>query len=156
MPPDAPTSGECVPDYQAAMNVQMNADRLHRMLGRLTYREGWSFSIVAHAGWTRGLQIRLNVPDSNTPRGGGMSVQLLVDHQFQVPYFPMGDDEIERWLLDCILLVERHEACENFRLDGVAPYYPEHGHGADPYRLHKTALHGSSGQGHAGGDDADR
>ncbi len=39
----------------------------------------------------------------------------------------------QRWLLDQILLIERHEACEFFRVDGDRAYAPHHGPGNDPY-----------------------
>lgn len=38
-----------------------------------------------------------------------------------------------RWLFEQVLLVERHEACEFFVVDGERPYAPRHGPGNDPY-----------------------
>jgi hypothetical protein len=45
-----------------------------------------------------------------------------------------------QWLLDQILLVERHEACEFFRIKGERIYAPHHGPGNDPYIVF---VHGS-------------
>lgn len=101
---DQPRAGY-LPDYEAQLATQQNVRKLQQLLGRLSYKPGWKFSTISHAGWHSALQIRLNTLDSN----------------------------------HCILRVEHHEACEHFRLDGVAPFYPEHGEGADPYRLRRTA-----------------
>ncbi len=38
-----------------------------------------------------------------------------------------------RWLFDQIGLVETHERCEFFEVDGDKPYAPSHGFGQDPY-----------------------
>lgn len=38
-----------------------------------------------------------------------------------------------RWVLDCCVRVEGHEACEFFDDGGERPYAPNHGPGNDPY-----------------------
>lgn len=43
----------------------------------------------------------------------------------------------QRWLFDQVLLVEQHEACEFFQVDGRRPYAPNHGPGRNPYTIHE-------------------
>jgi hypothetical protein len=129
-----PRSEEWVSDAQAGLNVQTNTTRIEALLQRITYREGWSFDVIAHGGWARALRIRVNTTDPHLSRDG-RTVGVLIDHQFQVPWFVMGEAETLRWLLDNVLAVERHEACEWLQVDGIAPFMPEHGEGSDPYRI---------------------
>lgn len=143
-------SGAAVAEWisaaQEQVNVQSNDALIRRLLDRLTYREGWSFSIVAHGGWHRALQIQVNATDPHLSRNG-RTVQVLVNHQFQVPYFVMTQDEMLRWLLDCVLAVERHETCEWLQVDGVAPFMPEHGEGSDPYKIPVLSARSSNDDG---------
>lgn len=121
-------------DTQLDVNISQNAAKLHTMINHLKYKPNWSFFIFAHAGIYKGLKIRLNTVDSTRPSGSGYS-NLLVDHQFQIPYYAMTTEQLERWLLDCILLVELHEACEQFKLNDEAIFFPEHGENSNPYKI---------------------
>lgn len=56
-----------------------------------------------------------------------------VRHYMPVPPAAYNEKSWRRWLLEQILLVERHEACEFFKIDGIRPYAPLHGPGNDPY-----------------------
>lgn len=56
-----------------------------------------------------------------------------VNHYMPVPPAAYNRQSWQRWLLDQFLLVERHEACEFFTIDGERPYAPHHGPGNDPY-----------------------
>ena len=56
-----------------------------------------------------------------------------VNHLFPIPPATYNDESWRRWLFDCILKVETHEACEFFEIDGIRPYAPNHGPGNDPY-----------------------
>jgi hypothetical protein len=40
-----------------------------------------------------------------------------------------------RWLLECIFLVEKHEAMEHFEQDGFKTFYPAHGPGQPLYTI---------------------
>jgi hypothetical protein len=52
-----------------------------------------------------------------------------------VPAATYNERSWRRWLLDRLLKVETHEACEFFQLDGERPYAPHHGPGWDPYMV---------------------
>jgi hypothetical protein len=128
---------------------------LRDMIAVLRYRPGWRFSLRTGSTWGAGgatagdhvpsasagpvlcwpgepcwLVIDARVADSGTGE------LVLVQHMFSVPVRPgLPAAYWRRWLLDRILDVERHEACEYFTLDGARPFYPEHGPGADFYGI---------------------
>jgi hypothetical protein len=56
-----------------------------------------------------------------------------VQHYFPVPPAAYDERSWRRWLLERLIEVERHEACEFFQIDGRRPYAPHHGPGNDPY-----------------------
>jgi hypothetical protein len=58
-----------------------------------------------------------------------------VQHSMPVPPAAFDRRSWQRWLLDQVLLVERHEACEFFQIDGKRPYAPLHQPGSDPYMI---------------------
>ena len=67
-----------------------------------------------------------------TPGSGGSGTVILADHVFLAPG---ASGDWERWLLDRILDVERHEAMEFFSISGRRPFYPEHGPQARLYDI---------------------
>lgn len=56
-----------------------------------------------------------------------------VNHYMLVPPASYNEQSWRRWLFEQCLLVERHECCEFFKIDGMRPYAPHHGPGNDPY-----------------------
>jgi hypothetical protein len=112
---------------------------LAALVGELTYREGWRFHLEVidrdrdSEGKVvgRGLTLIVNIEclDSYT----GMPKRVY--HYFPVIPATYDARSWQRWLFECILLVERHEAMEFFTLAGVKPYAPSHGPGNDPYLI---------------------
>lgn len=54
------------------------------------------------------------------------SLPRVFAHQFSAP---PGRHPVQwwvRWLLDCIIAIERHEAMEQFRVDGAVAFNPHH------------------------------
>lgn len=115
----------------------------------LSYKNGWSFElrdmvrdpINTHGAEGRGLTLIISIvtPDSYNKRR-----TIQVNHYFIVPAATYHITSWRRWLLDCILKVEQHEACEFFTLWDpevddervfVKPFAPLHGPGEDPYRI---------------------
>lgn len=43
--------------------------------------------------------------------------------------------QMRRFILDSILKVEAHEACELFRYEGEPIFFPDHSPGGDPYAI---------------------
>lgn len=104
----------------------------------LVYKSGWRFTLE---GTDRGqgstgltLCILIHTPDSYHPEK-----HREVMHFFIVPAAAYDRQSWQRWLLEQILLVERHEACEFFQVDCERPYAPNHGPGRDPYIVFEYA-----------------
>lgn len=97
------------------------------LVGRLTYKPGWTFKIGGPGG--RYLCVFATTPDSNNP-----ARQRTTQHMFEIPDQP-DDHTAARWIFDRLLLVELHEAGEFFTLAGRRPFYPHHQDEGSPYDL---------------------
>lgn len=106
-------------------------DALKSLIERLDYK-GWTFDLVNRdrGQGSRGLTLDIFpvCQDSYNPGRG-----LNVVHHMLVPPAVYNEVSWRRWLFEQVLLVERHEACEFFKIDGKRPYAPHHGPGNDPY-----------------------
>lgn len=112
------------------------------LVDQLEYKNGWRFRLEQRdrgqgsVGLT--LTIQITGPDSYDPH------QIMrVNHYFPVPPASYLKHTWQRWLLEQVVLVERHEACEFFTVEGVKPFAPHHGPGEDPYTIFE---HGSDEQ----------
>jgi hypothetical protein len=108
---------------------------LFDLVDRLTYRPGWTFALVRDLDRGQGssgltLDIVTLGYDSYHPERGE---SYRVHHFMPVPPAAYDRASWQRWLLEQLLLVERHEAMEFFDIDGERPYAPNHGPGHDPY-----------------------
>lgn len=119
-----------------------SVDLLQEVVESVTYKPGWTLALKEmyrhgeHLGGGTGttLSVRLECEDSTKP---GEKVGL--HHLFAVPPAAYNRQTWERWVLDCIIQVETHEALEFFRVDGWAPYFPPHGfaNGHNPYVIER-------------------
>lgn len=91
---------------------------LKELLSRFTYRPGWDFNILRERD-TYILHISADVVDSDNPH-------KIAPLQFAhgIPQFVPPAFDWQRWLLDMIMEVERHECREFFKIDGVKVYDP--------------------------------
>lgn len=109
------------------------ADVLADVVSRVTYKPGWTFTLtdIDRGQGCEGLTLLIgaNVPDS----WGSANIDIL--HLMPVPAAAYDAETWARWVLEQVFLVERHEAMEFLKLDGVAPFFPEHGPGRDPYAV---------------------
>lgn len=107
---------------------------LAKLVKALRYKPGFSFELVDQnrgqgcAGLT--LNILAEVDDSYNP---GRKTRVM--HYMPVPPAAYDERSWLRWLLDQILLVESHEACEFFKVNGKRPFSPNHGPGRNPYSI---------------------
>lgn len=106
---------------------------LRQLVDGLTYKPGWTFTL--HDWLDRGqgsvgttLVITALVLDSYHPAS-----HIRVNHYMPVPPAAFDTRSWRRWLLEQILLVERHEAAEFFAVHEDRPYAPSHAAGNDPY-----------------------
>jgi hypothetical protein len=111
--------------------VAPDPDVLYELVKRIEYRPGWSFHLadLDRGQGSEGLTLIIQavVPDSYNPR------DIRISHYMPVPPASFNEQSWRRWLLEQIILVETHEACEFLKFDGERPYAPHHGHGEDPY-----------------------
>lgn len=113
---------------------------LTELVSEVAYKPGWSFELwdgerrgehyVGSTGLT--LSIRAQVPNSTAEGTVG------VHHIMPVPPATWRRRTWQRWVLDQILLVERHEAMEFYRVGSRTPFFPAHGSGADPYEIREV------------------
>lgn len=113
---------------------------LEELIGQLYYRPGWRFALgtierdpaSTHGSSAGGLTF---IATTNTLDSYDHHRHIAVNHYFPVPAATYNRASWQRWLLNCLLLVEQHECCEFFTIDGAKPFAPLHGPGEDPYRI---------------------
>jgi hypothetical protein len=107
---------------------------LASLVSRVSYRPGWKFMLgdVDRGQGSEGLTLSVVTVgyDSYHPERGET---YRVIHYFPVPPAAYDERSWRRWLLERVLEIERHEACEFFQIGGERPYAPHHGPGNDPY-----------------------
>jgi hypothetical protein len=108
-------------------------DALEDVLARLQFAQpGWTFELrecEKHAG-ARGLTLVISIETTDAYHPGE---PYTVTHYLSVPPASHDFRNWARWVLEMILLVQRHEAMEAFVIDGERPFAPGHGGGHDPY-----------------------
>lgn len=111
-------------------------DALSEIVNGLKYRPGWTFRLVDidRGQGSRGLTFIVTSKGFDTyniDRGE----TYRVNHYFPVPPAAYGRQSWERWVLDRLIDVETHEACEFMVVDGRRPFPPVHAPGWDPYAV---------------------
>jgi hypothetical protein len=109
---------------------------LAELVAGMSYRPRWRFSLehVDRGQGSEGLTLVIVSQgyDTHHPERGE---NYGVVHYMPVPPAAFDRRAWVRWLLDQLLDVETHEACEFFRVDGAQPFAPNHGPGRNPYAI---------------------
>jgi hypothetical protein len=107
---------------------------LHDLVDRLTYKPNWKITLadVDRGQGSEGLTLCILIATPNSYKPDEIR---SVMHYMIVPAAAYDDRSWQRWLLDQILLVETHEACEFFAVEGVKVFAPRHAPGNDPYTI---------------------
>jgi hypothetical protein len=126
---------------EAEQNTQVAPwpDDLDAIVSTMVYRPGWRFALQhedrgqGSAGLTFEV-VSLGYDTYHLDRGQ----TYRVAHWFPVPPAAYNRQSWLRWVLDRLIEIETHEACEFFRLNeadekGISPFAPNHGPGWDPY-----------------------
>jgi hypothetical protein len=88
-----------------------------------------------HGAAAGGLTLEVHAHTDDAYHDGSRSVI----HYFPVPAATYDKRSWRRWLLDCLIKIETHEACEFLQIDGERPFAPNHGPGRDPYTIFEYA-----------------
>jgi hypothetical protein len=114
-------------------------ETLARLVEGLAYKPGWTFTLdhIDRGQGSKGLTLDIVTLgyDSYHPERGQ---NYRVHHYMPVPPASFDERSWRRWLLEQLLLVECHEACEFFQVEGERPYAPSHGPGNDPYLIREV------------------
>ena len=107
---------------------------LAEIVAGLSYRPGWEFGLadIDRGQGSEGLTLvvtSLGYDTYNPDRGE----TYRVNHYFIVPAAAYDRGSWTRWVLDRLVEIETHEACEFMVLDSKRPFAPNHGPGRDPY-----------------------
>ena len=109
------------------------------LVENLRYKPGWGFELrhMDRGQGSKGLTLVVTTRTHESLHDGDERFHgwptTSVDHLFIVPAAAFNRDSWMRWLLDRLIEVETHEACEFFRIDGERVYAPHHSEGEDPY-----------------------
>lgn len=107
---------------------------LAELVDKLVYKPGWQFTLADtdRGQGSQGLTLAILI---TTPDSYHQDTKRRVMHYMPVPPAAFNAQSWRRWLFDQVLLVESHEACEFFQIDGVRPFPPHHGPGFNPYTI---------------------
>lgn len=108
---------------------------LDELVARLEYRKWWTFRLENLDRGQGSIGLTLIIRTHGADSYDSNNEDYRVNHYFPVPPAAYNERSWQRWLLDQVLLVERHECMEFFKIDGVRPYAPHHGPGNDPYTV---------------------
>lgn len=127
------------PPVPTVGDVERQVDPLRWLVRHLQYKPGWTLELTEYANeggpWHRWLRVYVQTPDSLTGAPTTIIHQIAVPDLRELPPGPPGTPERfwRRWLLNRLIGIETHEACEFFTVDGVKPFFPPHEPGVDPY-----------------------
>lgn len=116
---------------------------LRALVAALRYKPEWEFDLVDDLDRGQGSVGMTFRVLAVTQDGYHPERERRVWHYMIVPAAAYDRREWARWLLDQLILIEQHEACEffRFRFAGAGcderPYAPNHGPGRNPYVIHE-------------------
>jgi hypothetical protein len=125
---------------------------------KLEYRPGWSFRLE-HEDRGQGSEGLTLTAISDQFDTYNPERRMRVRHLFPVPPAAYNRQSWLRWVLDRLIEIETHEACEFMVVDGKRPFAPNHGPGWDPYGIRElntaeaaeTSFRGERDEGSQGG-----
>lgn len=130
MEPESPAmTDEERAEIQVLLINQKGDVALERLLKHVTYKPGWRLSVMHNlfvesqpfGGVPMSVNVRIDIQTENSARPGSM-IQLTSIRPVDVCVYTI--EELQAGLFDAVIRMERHEASEFFRVDGVAPFWP--------------------------------
>lgn len=116
------------------------------LVAKIVYRPGWLFTLtdLDRGQGSKGLTLDITTLTANSYHAEACETchstitDYRVHHYFIVPAAAYDERSWRRWLLDRVLDIESHEACEFFQIGAERPYAPSHGPGNDPYLIREV------------------
>jgi hypothetical protein len=107
---------------------------LETLVKNLKYKPNWTLTLehIDRGQGSKGLTLCIYI---NEPNAYQQDQRVRVVHYMIVPAASFDEQSWRRWLIEQLMLVEKHEAAEFFELYGEKVYAPNHGPGRDPYIL---------------------
>jgi hypothetical protein len=110
---------------------------LEDLINGFKYKPGWTFKLIADLDRGQGsegttLDIVSRTYNSYHPNAGEA---YYVHHYVIVPPAAFNRRSWRYWLLQRLIEIETHEACEFFQDGDERPFAPNHGPGNDPYMI---------------------
>ncbi len=127
-------SGQANPEQRDAPETTW--DLLEEIVNSIEYRPGWRIRLDRSRNGVLELQIIAKGFDTHHPERGE---NYRVIHPFIVPPATYNRQSWTRWILECYIAVETHEACEFLRVDGKQPFAPNHGPGWAQYMIREVS-----------------
>lgn len=141
------TDVQVLPVPPTVDEIERQVSPLKWLVKHLSYKPGWRFELEdgltprsrleppewAGRWW---LRVLVDCTDSLTGRPTTIIHRIAVPHILLEGTYRDGlkaEKVLRRWLLDAVIGIERHEACEFFTVDGAKPFFPPHEPGKDPY-----------------------
>ena len=135
--------------------IRPNAMKIRRIIETLVYKKGWDFALTDDVPTK--FSISLETEDSlkrwpttsdadrhELPYEYTRDLYIMpssepfwVRHVFDIPPYDLSVEELERYILDRIMDIDRHEAMEAFKINGVAPFFPDHSDVSKLYSIHR-------------------
>lgn len=115
-------------------NIAPFPTELADIVSKLQYRRGYCFELehMDRGQGSEGLTFKVLSDQFDTYNPDR---RLRVWHFFPVPPAAYNRESWLRWVLDRLVEIETHEACEFMVVDGQRPFAPNHGPGWDPYSI---------------------
>jgi hypothetical protein len=108
---------------------------LAEIVDAMSYREGYKF-VLDHIDRGQGSEgLTFMVMSDGVDTYDPANKHMRVWHYFPVPAAAYNRQSWLRWVLDRLIELEVHEACEFFKVDGKLPFAPNHSPGWDPYAV---------------------
>ena len=111
--------------------IEKNVDRIFDVLVTMAYKPGWAFTISS------GIPQKFVIKLTDTTNSFTGVRDRDYPHYFDIPTTDMTYYEIERYILDRIADVDRHEAMENLKFNGVAVFLPDHDDVSKLYQINR-------------------
>jgi hypothetical protein len=105
------------------------AEQLTSLLARFRYKPDFSFTVTYTGyGYQPALAVQMITTDTYHPENGRVPVVLYVP----IPEVTISDEDMLRWLRECLRYMENHEIDEWIVVDGQRPFDPHSGRVPQP------------------------